>query len=164
MSDKEISLRSALELAVATEERGGKYYVEMAEKFAGEKPVAEIFTKLAKDEANHEAQFKTLLSQVEGAGGKAKDDESYHLVRAAALSRFFDKDQKATDDIQSPRDALAQALDLEKSTLFYYQSIKDAIGGSPELDALIAAEKGHVVALTRVIISDAKFRGLSDPW
>jgi hypothetical protein len=29
---------------------------------------------------------------------------------------------------------------------------------------MIDAEKDHVTALMKVIVSDAKFRGLADPW
>lgn len=165
MNGKEVTLRRALELAVATEELGGQFYKDMAEKFVEDKAVADIFKQLAKDEANHEAQFKNLLKEVEGATEPKKDDEVSYLLRAAAMTEFFDK--KSFEDMESvkaPADALIKALAFEKSTLFYYQTLKDVLGTSQQLDALIAAEKGHVTALARVIVSDAKFRGLADPW
>ncbi len=158
------TLKRALELAVATEELGAEYYRHMAARFRGQS-VGEVFTRLARDEANHEAQFKKLLAEVDDAPAPAPDDEAYFLVRAAALSEFFDRD--AVDDLESietPAVALTRALAFEKSTLFFYQSVREAIGASPQLDALVAEEKSHVTALTRVMVSDAAFRGIADPW
>ena len=159
-----ISLRKCLNLAVVTEQVGAKFYDKMAKRFADNPEVGPVFAQLSKDEEAHEAQFKALLEKApdEELGG---DFETQMVLRATAISEFFRQDAlKVFDNIETPRDALVKALALEKSTLFYYLSMRDALGAQPELDALIKAEKAHVAALMKVILSDAEFRGLADQW
>jgi rubrerythrin len=158
-----LTLRKAIELAVATEELGARHYQELAKKFAGQGEVASVFEHLAEDEVSHEAQFRALLKEVPEDKQVAGDDESGLLLRAAATSQFFDK-KALEENIETPADALAKALAFERSTLFYYQSIRDVLGESPQLDEMIQAEKSHVTTLMKVILSDAEFRGLADPW
>ena len=87
------------------------------------------------------------------------------VLRAAAISQFFDQKALANDEqIKSSQDALIRALAFERSTLFYYQSLRDILGDSPQIEKMIEAERSHVVVLMKVIVSDAKFRGLADPW
>ena len=78
-----LTLRKAIEMAVATEELGAKHYKELAEKFSDEKEVAEIFARLAQDEVSHESQFRALLGQVPEEKDHVGDDESGLLLRAA---------------------------------------------------------------------------------
>ena len=160
-----LTLRKAIEMAVATEELGAKYYQEIAEKFSGDSEIARIFQQLAEDEVAHETQFRKLLEEVPPEKDSAEQGDAGLLLRAAATSQFFDK--KAIENvagIETPTDALAKALAFERSTLFYYQSIKDILGESPQLQKMIDSEKAHVTALMKVILSDARFRGLADPW
>ena len=159
-----ITLRKAIEVAVATEELGAKYYKEIAAKFSGEAEVARVFQQLAQDEEAHESQFRRLLDEVPPENEVGQDDAGL-LLRAAAMSQFFDKKMLAdTAEIKSPADALAKALAFERSTLFYYQSLKDILGESNQLQKMIDAERDHVTTLMRVVVSDARFRGLADPW
>jgi rubrerythrin len=159
----EMTLRKALEKAVATEAQGERYYKHMAETFADNLAVATVFEQLAADESEHEAQFKRLLDSVPADQGTGEDGEA--LLRAAfTIDSFDDKKMEDFADVKTPADALARALAFEKSTLFYYQSLKDVIGESAELDQLIAAEKQHVTSLMKVVISDAEFRGIADGW
>jgi rubrerythrin len=158
-----ITLRKALELAVATEEAGEKYYREMAKKFAGSKEVAEVFNQLALDESGHEMQFKELLGQV--PADKEPSEEGAVLLRATSMSEFFAQGKlEDASEIKTPADALAKAMSFERTTLLYYLSLKDVLGESKQLDELIAAEKSHVTSLMRVILSDGKFRSVADPW
>lgn len=161
-----LTLRRAIEMAVATEELGAAHYRAIADKFTSEPVVAEVFLRLAEDEVAHEAQFRELLNEVPAEQNTVGHDEAGLLLRAAATSQFFDKEALAdTAGIKSPADALAKALAFERSTLFYYQSLRDVLGeSSPQLQEMIEAEKAHLTTLMKVIVSDAKFRGLSDPW
>jgi len=106
MSGSEVTLRKALELAVKTEEVGGRYYLDMAKKFSGDPAVAEVFELLAKDEAHHEAQFKKLVEQCQDSTSPSNDEEAYYLLRAASLSEFFGEKSLATDAPETPGDAL----------------------------------------------------------
>jgi len=165
MSSSPLSLQQVLELAVATEARGAQYYQQLSEKFSSEQEVAAVFARLAQDELSHEAMFRKLLAGAPPEKSVAPEDDGYLPLRAAATSDFF-KAETLTDvsRLQTAGDALTHALQFEKSTLFYYQAAKEALGAGVELDELIAAEHAHMTALMRTIISDAKFRGLADPW
>ena len=90
---------------------------------------------------------------------------SLQFLRATAISEFFRSDSfKDTDAIKDKTEALGRAFAFEKATHQYYQAMRDVIGESSELDAIIEAEKNHVVTLMKVILTDAKFRSLSDKW
>ncbi len=159
-----ITLRKCLDLAVVTEQIGARFYDRMAKRFADNPEVGPVFAQLSRDEVAHEAQFKALVAKApeEELPG---DFESHMVLRATAISEFFRQDAlKDLEQIDSPKDALLKALALEKSTLFYYLSLREAIGEHAELDELIKAEKGHVATLMKVIFTGAEFRGLADPW
>jgi rubrerythrin len=163
MASGDITLRQAIEHAVKTEQRGAAYYQRMAKTFADNQAVADVFTQLAKDEEEHGSEFSQLLSQV--PGGEETDSEALQMVQAAGLTGELDADNlDKPEDITSPKDALLKALSFERSTLFYYQSLKEALGDSPQLQALISAEKSHVLVLMKVLVTDADFRGLGDRW
>jgi rubrerythrin len=161
----EFTVHDALRLAVTTEEIGAKVYRRFAEKFADQHELAEIFAKLARDEQLHQAQFRALLDQHPRTNeelGRYGVDE---YLRATAISEFFGK--KAVDrlkEAQDPEEALKNAVGLEKATLLFYQAIRDTIGESPALDEIIQIERSHLTTLMKVILTDARFRGLSDRW
>jgi rubrerythrin len=165
MTEKKLTMRKVFELAISTEEMGAKYYEELAKKFAGEGELSATFAQLAKDETSHAAQFRQFLGDLPQDRAVEEQSEEHLLLRAAVSSQFFDKSfYDATSGVATPQDALARALAFERSTLFYYQSLKDVLGESPQLNGLIQAEKNHMTTLMRVTLSDAKFRGIADPW
>ena len=65
---------------------------------------------------------------------------------------------------RTPQDTLENAFSLEKATLLFYEALLDTLGDDASLSAIIQAEKEHVVALMKVILTGAKFRGLGDKW
>lgn len=159
----EMTLRDALELAVTTEEIGHKLYRRLAEKFAHEPAIADVFLTLAKDEGFHQEQFRRLGAELPRTSDEASRYGVSEYLRATAISEFFtDQAFHRTDEIGTVEDALRLAFNFEKTTALFYQALRDEIGQSEELDQLIAAEKSHVVALMKVLISDARFRGLGD--
>jgi rubrerythrin len=165
MAKQMFTLRRAIEMAVVTEELGGKYYQDLAQKFADERTVAEVFEQLAQDEVSHEARFREFLKQLPEEEEIAGREESYHLLRAAAQSEFFDKGAfENLSEIRTSTDALTRALAFEKSTLFFYRSLEDVLGKSPQLGLLIQSEKNHVITIMKVLTTDARFRGLADNW
>jgi rubrerythrin len=160
---EEPTLRKAVELAVQTEQIGKKFYEELSQKFESEKEVHEIFTQLASDEKVHENQFKALLEKLTGDDKIAEKHQDY--IKAASVSDFFQTD--AFDNItkiDSAGQALNRAFNFEKTTLLYYEALRDVLGDSQELNQIIEAEKKHMTNLMKVIINDAKFRGLQDDW
>ena len=161
----EFTVHDALQLALTTEQIGRKVYTRFAERFADQSEVAEIFKRLARDENLHEAQFQTLLDQhprTDEDLGRYGVDE---YLRATAISEFFGKDAlDRLEKVEEPGDALNCAVGLEKASLLFYQAIRDTIGESPALDEIIKTEKSHLTTLMKIVLSDARFRGLTDRW
>ena len=157
------TIQKAIELAIKTEEFGAQFYEELAEKFEDEPEIRDIFAKLAEDEKTHEKQFKEIL-------GKAPKDEDIDpereaYLKAASVSEFFKTDAfKGIAKVEKPEEVIQRAFKFEKSTLFYYHALKDVLGESEELDAIIEMEKQHMTNLMKVMLNDAKFRGTLDAF
>lgn len=158
-----LTLRESIQLAVITEQLGGGFYLKMAEKFSGDTEISGVFSKLAEDERLHEGQFKKLLNSLPREEVSEEKDERYQFLKATAISGFFRQEyfDKAAE-ISKVEDVLGKALAFEKATLQYYQAITEILGKTEQLNAIINAEKNHVLSLARMIPTDAVFRGLSD--
>ncbi len=160
---EQLSLKGGIELAITTEKLGAKYYSDLADKFADSEQVHQIFDRLSKDEQIHEAQFKVLLDELPSKEEKsAVEDQEF--LKSLSSSKFFDTSAFNVDDIENAADALEMAAEFEKNSLVYYQALKEIIGESPQLDEIIKAEKKHFVTITKVLITEAKFRGTEDRW
>jgi rubrerythrin len=165
MKVTELTLHSALELAVTIEDKAAARYEALARTYAADPPLAEVFAQLAKDEAAHGSHFSELLETAPDGGSLADKEEALNLLRASAASKMLSPEALArTDEFENPGDALRGALELEKATLFFYQSLKDVLDDNEEVDHLIETEKRHVSTLMKVLVSDARFRGLDDTW
>ena len=161
----DLTLRKALELATAIEERAATHYRALAEKYADDEPLATAFSQLASDEEAHGSHFAELLHGLPEGGSLEEKEEALNLLRASASAKVLDPDSLSrVDGTATPNDALYEALELEKATLFFYQSLRDVLDESREIDHLIETEKRHVSTLVKVLVSDARFRGLDDTW
>ncbi len=162
MAEK-FTLKESIQLAVTTEQLGRDFYLRMAKKFGDKKDIADVFTQLAEDEKAHEAQFKAMVDKIPPQEDKPERYELFQFLRATAISEFFQKDYfKDVDSIKNSTEALGRALSLEKATLQYYQAIGDILKDNKQLNGIIKSEKNHVLALVRIIPTDAKFRGMGD--
>jgi len=162
---QDLTLRKSIELAVTVEQMGADFYARMERKFVQQKELREIFAQLVKDEKAHEVQFKTILKGIPEEPIEQQQYELYQFLRATATSEFFRDDAfKNLELIKTPADALGRSLSFEKSTLQYYQAIREILGKNSALDEIISAERSHVIALVKVLTADAKFRGLGDKW
>ncbi len=163
----DFNLQKAIELAVITEQNGQRFYNRLAKRFDDEEELSRIFTRLARDEELHEEQFRRLQERVPEESPDEKEARPYgaSYLRAISLSRFFSPNAlDQPDDLSEPKDALIQALELEKSTKFYYQELAEELAYPAALEEIIAAEKDHIQTLLKVILTDARFRGLFDAW
>jgi rubrerythrin len=161
---EEITLAKAVQFAVTTEELGAKAYRHLAEKLKNDTEIAAIFVKLAEDEQAHEKYFRGLLEEVSREAPRDYGEE-FEVLRAMSISQFFssrDGLKRDIDSIKTREDALKRSFELEKATLGYYYSLKDALGKRAQLDAIIAAEKEHLVKVMQYMVTESKFRGLSD--
>ena len=158
--------RQAIEFAVKTEELGAKFYQQLALKFSDQAELKELFELLAKDEVMHERQFRKLLEQTPPDEGVSTGPE-FQYLRAMSLSQFFMGQKglkKKCKKIKGKSDALGIAFELEKATLQFYSALREVLGENDTLDAVIEAEKAHLMKVMQYIITDAKFRGLADKW
>jgi rubrerythrin len=160
-----VSLHENIKLAITTEKLGQEFYERLAQKFAGQQEVADVFARLASDEKAHQAQFRVLLDQLPAGQASPGNQEQHDYLQATAMSQFFQQDYfKHMEKIDSVTDALTKALEFEKATLLYYKAIQEVLGDNPQLQVIIDAERKHVLALVRIIPTDAQFRGLGDTF
>jgi rubrerythrin len=167
MSEKN-AIQKAIDFAIATEEAGAQTYTDLAKRFADRKDLQEAFTLLAKDEGVHAAQFKALRSKIPAsASSLSSDDDKVHLLRAMAMSDFFDQEKgplKALKDAKNVQDALLCVLGVEKATLSYYVALQGLMKDDKALAAIIESEKQHIARLMKYIVTDEKMKGMSDPF
>jgi rubrerythrin len=155
-----MTLRKAIEFAVKTEELGAKFYQQLAVRFSDQAELKEMFELLAQDEVVHGNQFRTLLAETPRDEGVSTGPEF-----AMSLSQFFMGEEglkKKCSEIKDRNDAMSIAFELEKATLHYYQAMKEVLGENDTLEAVIEAEKAHLMKVMKYIIADAEFMGLSD--
>jgi rubrerythrin len=146
--------RKAIEFAVETEAMGKLFYEELADKFAMDTKIRDVFASMAKEEEIHERQFKAMLEGALDEPAWQSSPELLATLRATSMSEFFVGERglyKQLDEIQSPHDAVERAFKLEKDTIGYYQAMRDAIGPSRILDGIIQAERLHLADLMELL-------------
>jgi rubrerythrin len=122
---------------------------------------------LAEDEALHEKQFRALMEEVPKDQFVSSTDEQLQYLRAMSLSEFFMGEKglyKKLEEIKDENDGLMRSFELEKATLQYYGAMREVMGENETINAIIKAEKGHLMKIMRYLITDAKFRGISDDY
>jgi rubrerythrin len=146
-------LREAVEFAITTEQLGARFYEMLAERFRDDAELHGLFTQLTLDEQTHEREFASLLERVP-SGELEIPGIDQGVLKAWSISEFFSSSEGLMSDlvaIQTRTDAVERALELEKQTLGYYQALRDVMGDDPTLDAIIEAEKDHIVSLGRFL-------------
>ena len=161
---EDITLRKAVQFAISVEQLGNECYERLARRFSDDEEISRVFSVLAKDELLHEKHLQKLLVMIpeEEPEGYA---EKYGVLRAMSLSEFFtsrDGLRRALEQIETREDALQRAFELERSTLGYYQALKDVLGENPVLEDIIQMEKDHMMSILRYMVTGAKLRGLGD--
>ncbi len=162
-----LTVRHVVQVAVEAEALGAEFYRELAASLAADAEMQEVFTMLARDEEGHEAQFRALQSQLpDGEQGAIGSEQAQYLTTLAAAERLLAGSGLLAqpERIGSTQDALERAYALERATLLYYHGMQDTLGRNEVLDAIIQAEKGHLVQVMRYLVTGGKMRGLSDPW
>jgi rubrerythrin len=163
---EKVTPAKCIEFAVMTEEIGAELYKGLAEKFASDRELAELFQDLRRDEVQHADQFRALKNLGRSAAQTISPDQANYL-RAMAMSDVFSGPKSlaaGVDGIKTRDDALERALNLEKATLAYYQAVREVLGPDEALDALIAVERRHVLKVMQLLVTGAKFRGFADSY
>lgn len=162
---EELTLHKAIDFAVETEKLGLHYYGKLAKRFKDDAELHEVFATLARDEERHAQRFAALRDKAPPQKGPLQFEQQQYL-RAIALSEIFAKERgiaKDPESIASKADALERAFNMEQTSLLYYQEMKKVLEADL-LDEIIAEEKKHVVQIMKLMITDAKLRGLDDDY
>ena len=147
-----LTVRSALELAVMTEQTGERFYRRLAKRFSETPSVAKVFDQLAKEEVGHEAQFKKLVAQTEAEDRAIPNYDYQAFLKATSITLFFKPEsEELRDDIRTAKQALEKAIVFEKTTKEFYEKVMETTGENELLQALIAEEIRHVETLTKAL-------------
>lgn len=158
---EDLTLESAIDFAVTTEQLGERIYTKLAKHFKDDPELSELFGKLAADEQHHGNKFGKLKEKV---AGRELNYEQQLYLKAFSISSVFSDEKspnKNVDTITTREDALERAFNLEKTTLQYYKAMKEIID-DPIVDEMIAEEKSHLTQVMKYMVSGAKMRGLGD--
>jgi rubrerythrin len=162
----DVTPEKCVEFAIRTEEIGAQMYRDLAARFPSDPELRELFASLADDEVEHGARFRALHDRAASGTREPISAEQGEYLRAMSMSEVFDTEAlaKRVDGIRTREDALERALHLEKSTLAYYQAMREVLGPDEVLDALISVEKKHVIKVMHLMLTGAKFRGFADAF
>ena len=147
------TVRQAVEMAVRAERIGQRFYTRVANRFENSPEVSEVFRMLAEDEQDHEERFEKLLAQVPEDPPEVQNEYGREeKLRAIAVSDLFSGALfEELDRVETVSDALIVGARFEENAMKYYDGLRDILGPSPELNALVAEEKRHLELLTRKI-------------
>lgn len=161
-----MNLATALEFAITTEQQGAVFYDVMSKKYADNPEMAELFTVLARDEEVHEFQFKKLRKELPSGDEQGLSGVDADYLEALAYTRFFSGEREPAQvaEMMSVQDGLRRAYQLEQAAILFYTSLKDSLGDSAVLDAIISTEKQHLMKVMQYMITGAKMRGLLDDY
>ncbi len=163
---KQITLKSCVEFAVATESELGEYYDYLARQCSEDRELADLFRTLAKDEEVHEKQFKKLLEKVSDKDEGLSTEENDFLL-AMSMSKTF-SELYGRKEFVYERDQreklLFELFEFEKATLGFYTALKEIMNDDDILRQIVDIEKRHVVAVMKMVVTGTKFTSLGDNW
>lgn len=144
-----------INFAVEVEKNGELFYQTVAELTEDEK-VKEIFTALAKAEAQHIIDFTALMDNVSKyETPQSYDGEFDEYMKALVDNHVFIKntDVKAlAEEITTPREAIDLAMSFEKDSILFFMELKNMVteDNKDTLQELIDQEHGHIRTLAKL--------------
>jgi rubrerythrin len=157
---KQLNLHQLIELALKAEEKGASVYTQLSEKFSQNPELSEVFKLLAKDEQIHYNQFLALKKELPETLDNVSevDDEFFRCVN---LERYFDFFVAVEEVLEK---ILKVAYKFERETYVFYNAVRDVIGNNEVLNKIIEYEKSHMIKLFNYLLTESKFRGISDKF
>lgn len=150
--EKELNLNELLNLAIAIEQRGEKFYREQA-SISSKSDIKQIFNDLAKQEKEHCSFFLKILENDKSYDPEnpMPDDYYEYLYQYATISLFKIKERKLEKG--NIVDILSYAIDVELySILYYYEFQKYLQPADYEiLQNIILEEKSHYNKLVKLL-------------
>ncbi|SMB87398.1 Rubrerythrin [Desulfonispora thiosulfatigenes DSM 11270] len=144
-----------LNFAVQVEKNGEIFYNTVAE-LSEDAKVKEIFTGLAKAEAQHIVDFTALMEGVSNVETpEAYEGEFEEYMKALVDSHVFIKntDVKAlAGKVSSPREAIDLAMSFEKDSILFFSELRRVVTDHNQntIDDLINQEHAHIRTLARL--------------
>jgi len=156
-------------MAVEAEKNGLAFYQAMTRK-AKDENARNIFSFLAKEEAEHQHTFQTLLDDLPPIDMSHTDEAEYHnYLNAFASTRIFKPDVNIDELVQtiaSDVDAVDIAVCIEKESILFYYELREKVQseGRENINEIIKEEKIHLarlVQLREALVNSAKKGGVS---
>jgi rubrerythrin len=162
----DVTAASCVKFAMSIEEVGAEMYESLAQTFASDRELRELFAGLARDELQHRALFRALRDRALSQPSERKVAvEVANYVRAMSMSNVLTGLKGLhghMETLRSRDDALQRALSFEKATLGFFQAMSEVFEGDEVFASLVAVEKSHVVKVMELMLTGEKFRGLAD--
>jgi rubrerythrin len=153
-----------LKIAEQIERNGLAFYERAAERFQGGEQ--RTLLDLAKMERNHERAFASMRRELadadEGLTAFDPDGEAEKHLAAFADGKIFDLNADPVallDGQDSVRGILELAIGLEKDSVVFYVTIKEAVPenlGKDRIERIIKEEIDHIILLSGILSSLAK--------
>lgn len=147
------SASEILQFAIRIEENGEHFY-RLSAGAIDDKKTKELFMFLADEEVKHRKTFQGMIGKVEDyEPAESYPGEYFAFLRAYANEHIFTPEKKAeiaAKKIQSPKEALQFAIELEVDSMLYYLEAKKLIpkSQSDTMDRIIDEERGHYMKLS----------------
>ena len=150
VTNKGNDARRALQLCAEMEREMGGLYRDLAAAHAGDRGLARLWMKTAREEDNHAHQFELALRYGDQLGALLVGAEAV----AALVETVREERRRHAGTPPSPVDALRAAVDLEdRFAHFHMSTIADF--RSPNLrklfEAMMAADREHSDALRKAL-------------
>ncbi len=141
---KEVSDKEILEISLKLEQEGARFYHELAKHISDPK-INEFLLHMAKEEGEHERQFKKLLADKgDKPYGWEKDEKIRHLVDDLFQTDIFPKLNEVSDmrsDFNSIHKAIDFALEGELVSAEFYSLLSQNCENIEAKTSLLLLEK-----------------------
>jgi len=144
-----------INIAIGIERRGIAFY-DIMTKSTESDATREMFQRLADMEREHIKTFESMLTDTDSQ----QPAESYPGEYAAYLQALVDSavftDDMITSELATQADSDIEAMELaigaEKDSILFYYEMRDIMPrkAQPTVDRILAEEKSHLEALTRI--------------
>lgn len=150
--DAKFSASDIVEIAIEIEKNGRFFYENFAKK-TKIKGIADFFRDMAQEEAQHEKDFRVILSSVmQHKPCDIYPQEYFAYINAIAGGYLFkdsDDFSERASRIDSENAAIDFSLGMEKDSILLYEEMKKIVsdGNKGLIDAIINQEREHVKRL-----------------
>ena len=145
------------EIAQQIERNGARFYRKAADSI-DQPGQARLLRELADMEDNHLRVFTEMRSRLTQGDNRPTvadpNDEAALYLQSVANGHVFDVTRDPSDfltGLESTRDVLEQALEIEKDSVVFYVGIREQVPlnlGKNNMSGIIRQELGHVARLS----------------